>query len=355
MSFLNPIHDARLKASIYRLRFLVVYVIIGFSSILIELIFRNYLIGLNLSDAFSTIFAITIGIIFAFFTNVKFNFKILSARRNRALIYFLLISFFSGALQFFLREYFSFANNNYEMNRLLISSIVFTIAYMFHRKFSFRDFKKVGVAIYANGVEDFNNIHNLIGQYSDFIHVDIVDKSMSKNAEEVKAYRLETMKAYWPKTQVQTHIMSKTPSVWLKQIMPYSDVIYVHAECDENILDIFEEIKSYGKKPGLAMMLSTNVEDKIELLEVSEYVLLLTIANPGKSGQKFDLDGVSSIKKINSLPFRNQFSLCVDGGVNEDIIKLIEAEYVVSGSSVLKNSNPKRQIMRLQTQGRYDS
>ena len=178
---------------------------------------------------------------------------------------------------------------------------------------------------------------------------------MSKNAEEVKAYRLETMKAYWPKTQVQTHIMSKTPSVWLKQIMPYSDVIYVHAECDENILDIFEEIKSYGKKPGLAMMLSTNVEDKIELLEVSEYVLLLTIANPGKSGQKFDLDGVSSIKKINSLPFRNQFSLCVDGGVNEDIIRLIEAEYVVSGSSVLKNSNPKRQIMRLQTQGRYDS
>ena len=66
MSFLNPIHDARLKASIYRLRFLVVYVIIGFSSILIELFFRNYLIGLNLSDAFSTIFAITIGIIFAF-------------------------------------------------------------------------------------------------------------------------------------------------------------------------------------------------------------------------------------------------------------------------------------------------
>ena len=87
-----------------------------------------------------------------------------------------MISFFSGALQFFLRGYFSFANNNYEVNRLLISSIVFTLAYMFHRKFSFRDFKKVGVAIYANGVEDFNNIHNLIGQYSDFIHVDIVDK-----------------------------------------------------------------------------------------------------------------------------------------------------------------------------------
>ena len=61
------------------------------------------------------------------------------------------------------------------------------------------------------------------------------------------------------------------------------------------------------------------------------------------------------IKKLNDLPFRNKFTLCVDGGINEHIVNLLEAENIVSGSSVLENSDPKKQIMRLQTVGRYES
>jgi len=72
-------------------------------------------------------------------------------------------------------------------------------------------------------------------------------------------------------------------------------------------------------------------------------------------GQKFDTIGFDRIKELNSLSFRNQFVLCVDGGVNENIINLLEAENIVSGSSVLKNPDPKRQIMRLQTVGRYEA
>ena len=34
---------------------------------------------------------------------------------------------------------------------------------------------------------------------------------------------------------------------------------------------------------------------------------------------------------------------------------IIVAENIVSGSSVLKNADPKRQIMRLQTAGRYEA
>ena len=42
------------------------------------------------------------------------------------------------------------------------------------------------------------------------------------------------------------------------------------------------------------------------------------------------------------LSYRHQFSLCVDGGVNEDIVKILDAENIVSGSSVLNNFNPKK-------------
>ena len=126
-------------------------------------------------------------------------------------------------------------------------------------------------------------------------------------------------------------------------------------ECHENVSELFEIIKSKGKKPGLALTLTTNIDEEMELLKQSVYVLLLTISNPGSSGQKFDMDGLERIKQINSLPFRKQFMLCVDGGVNENIVNLLDAENIVSGSSVLNNSDPRKQIMRLQTVGRYET
>ena len=46
--------------------------------------------------------------------------------------------------------------------------------------------------------------------------------------------------------------------------------------------------------------------------------------------------------------------MCVDGGVKSNLISKFSSERVVSGSDVLNNKNPKRQIMRLQTLSRYE-
>lgn len=323
-------------------------------SLIFEFFIRTYLIQINLNSTLSTFFAFSFGMFFAFWANVRFNFKIPRSGRNRALIYFILISCFSGMIQLFFIKLLEFDSLSYEWGRLLISGGVFIVAYSLHRKYSFKDFKKVGVAIYANGVEDLNKIHKSIGHYADFIHIDIVDKTMNENAEEINAYRLETMKSIWPDTEVQSHIMSTEPSRWLEQVLPYSDVVYVHVECDENVENLFKIIRKNGKKAGLALTMSTDPGTVSTLLEKADYVLLLTIPKPGTSGQKFDTDGLLRIKQINKFSFRSQFVLCVDGGVNENIINVLEAENIVSGSSVLKSNNPKRQIMRLQTVGRYE-
>jgi ribulose-phosphate 3-epimerase len=236
---------------------------------------------------------------------------------------------------------------------MMISSIVFIFAYGLHRKFSFKDYKKVGVAIYANGIENIEKIYTKVGLFSDFIHVDIIDKSINNKAKEVKTYKLETIKAYWPNTQIQTHIMSMNPEKWIDEVMPYSDVIYIHEESKKDIIKFFDKIKKNGKKAGLALMMTTKINDVINLLENADYVLLLTIPKPGESGQNFSEGALEKINIINSLKFRNKFILCIDGGVDESIINLLHAENIVSGSSVLNNVNPKQQIMRLQTSGRY--
>ena len=345
----------KLRLILYKFRFLGLYVIFGFFALVIEILIRSFLMELGIENYFSTIIGWIFGVFFAFWTNVNINFKIHRSGIKKALIYFISISFISGLIQWLLIQILIFNSFSYELKRLSISGIVFLFAYIIHRKFSFKNYKKVGVAIYANGRENIKIIHDKIGQYPDFIHVDIIDETMCENHDEAKPYKMETMKAYWPKMQIQTHIMSTHPTKWLKEALPFSDVIYVHYECKENLKELFTLIKGGGKKIGMALTMDTNIKKVTSLIKNVDYLLLLTIPNPGNSGQKFDMEGLTRIKEINNLPFRKNFTLCVDGGVNEDIVNILEAENIVSGSSVLKNQNPKRQIMRLQTSSRYEA
>ena len=123
-----------------------------------------------------------------------------------------MISFSSYIFQINFKNFVQFDKLNYEQTRFLISGLFFIVAYFFHLKFSFKDTRKVGVAIYANGIEDVQKIYNKIGQYPDFIHVDIIDKTMNEGASETNLYQLKVVKAYWPNHEIHTHIMSKFPS-----------------------------------------------------------------------------------------------------------------------------------------------
>jgi pentose-5-phosphate-3-epimerase len=83
--------------------------------------------------------------------------------------------------------------------------------------------------------------------------------------------------------------------------------------------------------------------------------MLLAIRVPGKSGQKFEMEAIQRVEEIKTWEDRNKFDLCIDGGVSEKNIHLLNVELVVSGSSVLENPDPARQIMRLQTSNNYEA
>ena len=353
--FLSRSVKARINLFLYKFRFLLLYIIFGIISLIIEFTFRNYLITLNFNHNYATFLGVLLGILFAFWSNSKLNFKIPSPRLLKALFYFVIISFFSASIQFYLGRVFLVGNKDYEFNRIIISSIIFLIAYWFHRKYSFINFKKVGVAIYADAAEDIKDINKKISHYPDFVHIDIVDKTMKSDADDVEIFRFETIKAYWPNTQIQTHVMSENPSKWVSKVLPFSDVVYVHGDINQDLNPIISEIKNIGKLVGIALRITSEISDYINLLKKADYVLLLTIENPGKSGQVFHSSAFRKIEQLNNLSFRNQFVLCVDGGVNTSISKLINSECIVSGSSVLKDSNPVKQIMRLQTDSRYEN
>jgi ribulose-phosphate 3-epimerase len=331
-----------------KILFFLRYCLIGFLSICIELILRKLLLSLNLGNIITSILPLFIGIIFAFIANISFNFKIPRYYYNKSFIYFSLISISSFSVQYFLSKVFIFQNFNYEFTRFLISGSVFLIAYNFHIKFSFIKNKKVGVAIYLDNNENIKDIFDKVGYYPDYIHVDLVDRSMNENIDKPNFKKLNEIKKTWPNHRIESHIMSKKPSQYINYFSKNSDVIYFHYEIEEDIEKVRDLINSYNIEIGLVLHASKKYNDLENLIQSYKEVLILCIEKPGESGQAFLDTSNGLIKKINNLKIRNKFNLCVDGGLSQKNINKIECEKIVSASNVFKNKNPKKQITKLQ-------
>jgi ribulose-phosphate 3-epimerase len=342
-----------LRLIIYKNRFISGYVVIGLLSLMVELIFYNLIEIYLFSDTIRSFVSVNAGIIISFWLNIKYNFKISKSKRNRSLIYFVSISLLSYYIQMIARNNLTIFDS-YEWDRIFFAGCFFWIAYFFHRKVSFKDFKKVGVAIYANGVEDIAEIYKKVDKYADCIHLDIVDKSFNPNSEDVLSYKSEVVKAYWNNKFIEAHIMSSSPIKWIKEISPYVNRIYVHLELNEPLNKVLYLIKELGCECGIVIQKDIHLKFWDEYQDVIDSILVLAIENPGYSGQQFKMETLELIKKVNIHDNRNKISLNVDGGVNAETIKHIKAEYVVSGSYVLNATDPIKNIMVLQTSSQYE-
>ena len=346
INFIHPDKRKFVYSIYYKSRYLIVYIIIGVISIFFELLVRLFLIQYPLPELTSSILSLPASIILAFILNIKFNFKIQRKKIIKSLLLFFLICIFSFVLQQFLKNQFELTGI-YEYDRFIISGICFLFFYILHRKISFKNYVKVGVAIYANGVDDIRKIYDKIGPYPDFIHVDIVDKTFLENANDIKSYKLEVIKALWPDKEIHVHIMSKNPSKWIDIVKEYSDKIFFHFEIDENIKDIILKHKDYKKFLGLAVSVNTEFEDYKKFINYFDNLLFLTIEKPGFSGQKLMDSSYSKIDSINLYTKYRKFNMCVDGGINSHNINSINSEEIVSGSFILKSDNPIETLLKL--------
>ena len=102
------------------------------------------------------------------------------------------------------------------------------------------------------------------------------------------------------------------------------------------------------------MHVTNNYDELAQITNTFKELLILSIKNPGFSGQNFEKESFNVISKLNEFKNRVNFNLCIDGGVTSSIIPKLKCDKVVSGSDVLLNINPKKQIMRLKTLSRYE-
>lgn len=338
----------------YQNKHLIYYILIGIFSISAELYVKNlFFIQNDVNNINNYFIPFSLGVIICFSLNFFLNFNIPNYFFFISLLYFFIISILSYSFQYYVSVVYDFSYISFEKKRFLIAGIFFIFGYILHRKFSFKYTKKIGIALYPNNKTDINAIYNDIGLHPDLIHIDLVDKSINSNADDIEGVTIEKIRKLWSNHEKQIHIISKKPTYLINKYVIEKDVVFVHHDIEENPLEVFRLIKNKNAIPGIVIHIKKDSKFDYNLIKGYEEVLFLCIDNPGFSGQKFNQQAQKLIKEFNIHPIRKRVTLSVDGGVSLSLIPFLKSDKAISSSDILNSKRPKIQIMKLKTLSRY--
>ena len=134
-----------------------------------------------------------------------------------------------------------------------------------------------------------------------------------------------------------------------------ADIITIHPEATNDLVNSIKKIKSYNKKAGISLNPETSVEKVLTVLNLIDLVLIMSV-NPGFGGQKFikeTLEKVKILKKeIDSKNLKTQIE--IDGGINFENAKIAKeagVNIIVSGTTIFKENGGdlKKNIQLLKT------
>jgi len=131
-----------------------------------------------------------------------------------------------------------------------------------------------------------------------------------------------------------------------------ADIITVHPEATDNLLQTIELIKSLGKKAGVSLNPNTSLDSIFPVLHLIDLTLIMSV-NPGFGGQKFMPEVLSKVKilrqKIDEENLKVEIE--IDGGIDFDTGKLAKeagVDILVSGTTLFAgNDGLKENIKKL--------
>lgn len=338
----------------YRYRYLIGFTVVGFLSLIFELVLYNAVVPKNWPSAARTVPAYAGGLVFSFLLNALFNFNV--PRRY----------FASTFLRFSIVSTASFCANiglvhllrselliSYEVSRLLCSALLFLIAYALHRRLTFQLDRNFGIAVYASPVEQVRRIFLKVGRNCDHIHVDLVDSTVNSTAQ-VDLKKIQLARSLWPSIPFAIHLMTRRPDKWIENTLDSIDWYLFSMGSDTPLQPLMARCQLAGKKVGVVWHCSNSLEEIYQYLPHVDFVMVLGIEKPGQSGQRITRESIAVVQMLHRLRSRYNYDLMFDGSVNPQTVSEIPARYIVAASSVLKANQPARVIYTLRTGGRHE-
>lgn len=178
---------------------------------------------------------------------------------------------------------------------------------------------------------------------ADLIHLDVMDGHFVPNLTFGPPI-IKSVRRY-SKLVFDTHLMVQNPDDLLEEYANAgSDLITVHVEACNNLVETLERIRYLGCKAGVALKPKTDPLFLTKILDKIDLILVMTV-NPGFGGQKFINEMLKKITVVKSLIGSNHIDLEVDGGITQDNAKLVVkagANILVAGSSIFGNGDEKK-------------
>lgn len=170
---------------------------------------------------------------------------------------------------------------------------------------------------------NYDNLRDEVNQLDnagvDIFHCDVMDggfvSNLSMGLQDILCIRRNTEK------MVDCLLMIENPGSKIHLFIEAGvDLIYIHPESERYVLKTLAEIKKNGIKAGLAINPDTSIETIEEMLNLVDYVMVMTV-NPGFAGQEYIEFVTNKIKKLVNLKYKYHYQLVIDGACSPQRIK----------------------------------
>ena len=203
------------------------------------------------------------------------------------------------------------------------------------------DFSKLG-----------SEIKDLEKAKADLIHIDVMDGHFVPNIT-IGPEVIDKLRKY-TSLPFDVHLMISPVHNFIKNFAEAgADIITIHPEATNDLMNSIKKIKSYNIKAGVSLNPETLVDKVLPVLNLIDLVLVMSV-NPGFGGQTFIKETLEKIKILRKIIDSKKFNtqIEIDGGINFKNGKMAKeagADILVSGTTIFKENkgNLKKNIQLL--------